>query len=185
MAKTVLILGASFAGIKVAHSLLKTTLPQVKDLKVILVSPSTHAYWNLASPRAIIPGLIPDEKLFAAIEPHFTKYPAGHFEFVLGRATAVDPESKKVDIQTESGLRQIPYDTLVVATGASAVGGGPWKAHGSYQEALDNLHTTQERVKRAKSIVVGGGGVTGVETAGELGFEYGRNKEITLVSFKL
>src|ERR1700722_9692024 len=100
MAKTVVILGASFAGLKIAHSLLKTTLPAVKDLKVILVSPTTHAYFNLAAPRAIVPGQIPDEKILAPIEPGFSKYPSSNFEFVIGAAKSVDPASKRVEIET-------------------------------------------------------------------------------------
>jgi hypothetical protein len=34
---------------------------------------------------------------------------------------------------------------------------------------------------KAKTIVVAGGGVTGCETAGELAYEYGRQKEIIFV----
>lgn len=37
MAKTVVILGASFAGIPIAHHLLTHTAPLIPDLKVILV----------------------------------------------------------------------------------------------------------------------------------------------------
>jgi apoptosis-inducing factor 2 len=180
MAKTVLILGASFTGLKIAHSLLKNTAPVVKDLKIILVSPTTHAYFNLAAPRAIVPGQIPDEKILAPIEPAFSKYPSSKFEFVIGTAKSVDPAGKKVEIETESGLLTVAYDTLVVTTGSNT-GGMPWKASGSHKQFLDVLHDTQEKVKKAKSIVVGGAGVTGVETAGELGFEYGKTKEITLV----
>jgi hypothetical protein len=38
MAKTIIILGGAYAGVQVAHRLLKYTRPQVKDLKVILIS---------------------------------------------------------------------------------------------------------------------------------------------------
>ena len=34
---------------------------------------------------------------------------------------------------------------------------------------------------KAKTMIVAGGGVTGCETAGELAYEYGRQKEITFV----
>lgn len=44
------------------------------------------------------------------------------------------------------------------------------------------MHKTQEQVKAAKSIVVGGAGPTGVETAAELAFEYGKTKEVTLIT---
>jgi apoptosis-inducing factor 2 len=182
MTKTIVILGGSFAGLKIAHLLLQKTLPVVKGLKVIIVSKSTHLYWNLAAPRAIVPGQIPDEKVFQPIKPAFAKYSSSNFEFVLGEATSVDPDVKKVKVSTKEGARELEYDVLVVTTGSSAVGGSPWKQSDSYEVSLAALHEAQEKIKNAKSIVLGGAGVTGVETAGELGYEYGQEKEITLVS---
>ena len=182
MAKTVVILGGSFAGVKVAHVLLQKALPLVKDLRVIIVSKSTHMYWNLAAPRAIVPGQIPDDKVFQPIKPAFAKYSSSNFEFVHGSATSVDPDAKKVGISTEEGARELQYDVLVVTTGSNAASQTPWKQADSYEESLSVLHATQEKVKNAKSIVIGGAGVTGVETAGELGYEYGKEKEITLVN---
>lgn len=67
MTKTVVILGGAFAGVQVAHRLLKYTQPHVQDLKVILVSKVSpnesnveaaslgQTYWswiNLAQQRA-------------------------------------------------------------------------------------------------------------------------------------
>lgn len=51
MANTVVVLGAAYAGLGVAHSLLKYTKKDVKDLKVVLVAPTDKLYWNLASVR--------------------------------------------------------------------------------------------------------------------------------------
>ena len=45
---TVAIIGASYAGLHIAHSLL--TVP---DVKVVLVNPSTVFYWNIAAPRIV------------------------------------------------------------------------------------------------------------------------------------
>jgi apoptosis-inducing factor 2 len=42
MAKTIVVLGANFSGLPVAHYLLSRTSQKVKDLKVIVVSPNTH-----------------------------------------------------------------------------------------------------------------------------------------------
>ena len=50
-----------------------------------------------------------------------------------------------------------------------------------YEATRDGLHKIQEQVKSAKSIVLGGAGPTGVEAAAELGFEFGKGKETTLV----
>lgn len=70
----------------------------------------------------------------------------------------------------------------MLATGSSAVGEVPWKAVGDVEETKQVLHKIQEQVKSAKSIAIGGGGATGCEVAGELTSEYGRSKEVTLVS---
>ena len=37
MTQTIVVLGGAYAGVGVAHRLLKYTKPQVKDLKVVLV----------------------------------------------------------------------------------------------------------------------------------------------------
>jgi NADH dehydrogenase FAD-containing subunit len=103
-------------------------------------------------------------------------------EFVLGTASKLEPSSKTVTISTPKGDRTQAYDILIIATGAHSVGDVPWKASLSgYQATVDTLHKIQEQVKAAKTIVVGGAGPTGVETSGELGYEYGKDKEITLV----
>ncbi|APA05318.1 hypothetical protein SS1G_09719 [Sclerotinia sclerotiorum 1980 UF-70] len=184
MSKTVLILGASYAGLTVAHKLLKSTLPAVPDLKIVLVSPTTHLYWNMASVRAIIPGQFGDDKMFAEIAPGFSKYPSESFEFVLGTATSMDTSAKTVTIKTISGPELLQtYETLVIATGSHTIGEVPWKgAPSGYEQTKELLHKYREKVGSAKSIVVGGAGPTGVETVGELGFEYGKTKNIILIT---
>ena len=65
MAKTVVILGAGWVGLPLAHKLLKYTIPKAKaGLKVIIVSPDSHFYWNIVAVRGVIPGAITDEQLF-------------------------------------------------------------------------------------------------------------------------
>ncbi|KAE8449586.1 hypothetical protein EG329_007916 [Mollisiaceae sp. DMI_Dod_QoI] len=179
--KTVVILGGSFAGITAAHKLLKQAA-STGDIKVILVSPNTHLYWNLATVRAIIPGQFPDEKLLQPIAPGFKQYRADQFEFVVGTAESLDLAGKKVTISSKTGTNVLSYDILVLATGSSTKSEAPWKPRSTYEETRDALHDYQAKVKKASSIVVVGAGSTGVETSGELGFEYGRTKKITLIS---
>lgn len=178
--KTIVILGSSFAGVTTAHRLLKQA-PKTGDVKVILIGPNTHIFWNLAAPRAIVPGQFSDEKLFGAIAPGFKQYTADRFEFLLGTAERLDLESKNVFVATTKGVKTIGYDILILATGSRTKGDIPFKNGASYEATRDALHEFQGKVKQAKSIVVGGAGATGVETAGELGFEYGTQKQITLV----
>lgn len=178
MGHTVLILGASYAGINIAHKILKTTLSAVPDLKVILVGPSTHHYWNIASVRAIIPDSFADEQIFGEIAPGFEKYSDKNFEFVCGLAKESDTKNKVISVETASGTRQISYDHLVVATGASTSEEAPWKGLDTYEKTLESLHDVQSNVAKAKDIIVGGSGPTGVETAGELAAV---GKNVTLV----
>ncbi|KXJ88331.1 hypothetical protein Micbo1qcDRAFT_207583 [Microdochium bolleyi] len=181
--QTVVILGAGFTGLPLAHKLLTYTAPYTK-LKIILVSPSSKFYWNLAATRGIIPGAVPDDKLFIPIKDNLTRYPPENWEFVLGKATSLNPDTNTVDVLLNSGVQQtIPYDQLVIATGSRMNGGGlPLKLIGTSEETILALHALQERIATAKSIVVAGAGPTGVETAGELAAHFGSKKEITLVN---
>jgi NADH dehydrogenase FAD-containing subunit len=180
MAKTVLVLGANYAGVPIAQHLLKYTLPKVPGMKVILVSPNTHMYWHNATIRAILPDMLSDDKILYPIAPAFKKYSASQFEFVVAKAEKLDPETKTVHISTG---RSINYDVLVIATGSSFKGGMPFKHLSTTEETRNTLHEWSKKIGNAESIVVAGGGATGVELAGELGQEYASNgtKKVTFI----
>jgi NADH dehydrogenase FAD-containing subunit len=178
--KNIVILGGSYAGISTAHRLLKHA-PKTTPFKITLVSPNTHFYWNLASARAVIPGQFSDDELFRPIAPGFSQYPSSRFEFILGSADQIDVEKKKLSISVSSGITELSYDFLILATGSHATDGVPFKGLGSTEATKDYLHDFQQKVQKSKRIVVAGAGITGVEVAGELAFEYGKEKEIILV----
>ncbi|KAH8911482.1 putative disulfide oxidoreductase [Coniochaeta sp. PMI_546] len=184
MTKTVLILGGSYAGLHIAHHLLKH--PPTSDLKVILVSKNSHFYWNLASVRAVVPeSPLQATQLFAPLTTILSRYPSDSYELVIGTATSSDLALRTVTLDNH---RTIPYDHLVIATGArtaSASHSTPWKADGSYEEVLDLLHSLADRVSAASHIVVAGAGATGCELAAELAFDNPHRqtrKEIVLLS---
>jgi NADH dehydrogenase FAD-containing subunit len=179
--KNIVILGASGAGVSTAHRLLKQSAKAGVAIKVTLVSPNSHLYWNLAVTRAIVPGAIEEDKLFFSISDGFKQYTADKFEFILATAEALDVEGKKVTVSGQNGRTDLSYDYLVLATGSRTKEDTPFKGHGSHQATLDALHDYQNKVKSADSITVVGAGPTGVETAGELGYAYGSSKKITLV----
>lgn len=185
MGKTVVILGASLAGIPIAHYLLTHTSAVVPDLKVILVSPNTHMYWSFASVRGILPGGLEEDKLMLPIAPAFKKYSSDKFEFVLGKAQDLEPASNSVTVQTNEGaVRKLDYHTLVIATGTSAREEMPFKTVNTTEQTRDVLHDWQQRIKAAKSVVVAGAGITGVELAGELAEAYAKTgqKKVTLIA---
>ena len=179
--KHIVIVGGSYGGIGTAHRILKQGLKEAEEFKITLITPNTHHYWNMASPRAVIPGLLTDEELFQPIAPGFSHYPRGRFEFILATAERVNFEDRHVFVRQSSDVKTVDYDLLILATGSHMPANAPFKALGSTEATKDSLHALQRRVSSAKSIVVGGAGVSGVEIAAELGEVYIGQKEIVLV----
>jgi len=188
--KTIVVIGGSYAGVSTAHRILKQAKKSAvpPKFKVTLVSRDSHFYWNIASPRAIIPGQFTDEQISRPIAEGFRHYAAaGQFEFVLASLSSLDVEAKRVNIVGINGddkeQRTLNYDYLILATGASTKASEvPFKSRGSTEATMAALHDFQSRVGGAHTIVIVGGGATGVETAGEIKFEYGDKKEVVLVS---
>ncbi|PMD57853.1 FAD/NAD(P)-binding domain-containing protein [Hyaloscypha bicolor E] len=179
--KNIVILGGSYAGISTAHRLLKH-VGKTAPFKITLVSPNTHFYWSMAAARGLVPGQISDEQLFRPIAEGFEQYPANQFKFVLGSAESVNVEAKHVGISGSTGASTLDYDFLIIATGSRAKGDAPFKGVGSTEDTKAARNGFHVRVEKARTIVVAGGGVTGCETAGELAYEYGREKEIIFIA---
>lgn len=136
----------------------------------------------MASVRAIVPGQIKDEQLFQPLAAAFERYPKDSYEIVVGSAGKVDTTSKTVLVSLPGSDRTLNYDQLVIATGSRCTTSSvPWKNLDTYDETVSLLDSTRERVQAAKHVVVAGAGATGVEVAGELAFEYGKDKEVILL----
>jgi len=171
--ETILILGGSFAGLSAAHWALKHVLPQLPKKEgvtynVTIVNPSKDFYWRIGAPRACASKeMMPSSKIFYPIEPAFT-YASPNFKFVQGSATHVDPAGQTVSVTTVGGEQQsIPYAALVIATGWSTP--SPLFTQSTDRAALEHVYDAfQASLKNAKSVVIGGGGPVGVETAGEI-----------------
>jgi NADH dehydrogenase FAD-containing subunit len=181
MPKTFLILGAGMAGLPLAHYVLKHYSAK-HDLKVILVSRSDEFYWNIGAPRAAIPGQFADDEVFFSIPKAFEKYNTQNFEFVLGKVKKWDPDVSTVTLTSSEGLpRALGYHTLLLATGSDYTSNMPWKLLGTSHETHRALDKLRKEVKKASSIVVAGGGPTGVEFAGELGHEFAKAEKKSVI----
>ncbi|KAJ4994328.1 hypothetical protein SVAN01_00157 [Stagonosporopsis vannaccii] len=171
--ETILILGGSFAGISAAHYALKHTIPQLpkKDdvtYNVTLVNPSKDLYWRFAAPRALVSKqMMPYDDIFYPIEPAFT-YAFPKFKFIQGSATHIDAAGQSVSVTTVDGETQtVPYTALIIATGFTTP--SPLFTQATDRAALEAVYDEfQKGLKSAKTVVIGGGGPVGVETAGEV-----------------
>lgn len=182
--KTILILGASYAGLSLTHHLLKHVLPSLPDHKIVLVAPSKDVMCRPACPRAMLADEYFDQsKLFVDIRAQLAQYPSEKWEFVHGAAVEVDHVARTARIGSEGKEQVIAFHALVIATGTSTP--SPLLSNGPFRkEAWDTLRSS---LPSARKIVVAGGGPTGVEVAGELGSHLnsgaqGRIVEIALVT---
>lgn len=205
----VVVLGASFAGLSVAHHFLDPTLSRLRktsnapNYRLVIISPSTHIYWNIGAPRALVaPGLLKTPDIFVPIEPGYRRHKDANVVFIQGLAVGWDTDARTVKIAAsdveaqkracrvairrsakrqsqiltttsslfmsddEQELHEIRYHALIVATGTSA---HPplLSLHGHHEKTLAALKESHGRLHSATSIVVCGGGPSGVETAGQ------------------
>ncbi|KAI6830879.1 DUF1546-domain-containing protein [Hortaea werneckii] len=199
----IVILGASFGGLSCAHHFLDYTITKLRttstapNYRLIIISPSTHIYWSIGAPRALVgPGLIKHEDAFIPIEPGFHRHRGHQFTIIQGECKTMDKDARTVTVEligstaqrrcsqvtkrlskatspvspAESNnpkIQTISYHALIMCTGSSAHS-DLLSLHGPHLNTIGALNTFHSKVEGAKSIVVCGGGCSGVETAGQL-----------------
>lgn len=176
---TVVVIGASFGGLPIAHALLKDVFPTAgKPCKLVLINPSEEFYWKIGSPRSITrPDKLPMDKVLLNFLPTFSKYGA-QFEFIKGKASQIDPATRTVSTDTGASVH---YDQLVIASG-TYFDNDLWSTARGTDALRNEVNSLHAALPNAQTVVVGGGGPAGVETAGELGEAYGGKKEIIIYS---
>lgn len=170
----IVIVGGGFAGIEIAKKLAK------KDVQVVLVDKNNfHCFQPLL--YQVATAALEADSIVYPIRGIFNKQQ--NFFFRQGEVEEISTDEKFVRI----GKRIIPYDHLVIATGATtnffhneglSISAMPMK---SVTEALDLKYLILQNFEKAVSLnnkrklqgylnyVVAGGGPTGVELAGALG----------------
>jgi NADH dehydrogenase FAD-containing subunit len=183
-AHEIVLLGCHHAGIGIAHYLLRHVIPRLSELTpstkyhLSVVCPHTEFFWNPAAPRHIIDGkLIPSSAIYFPIAEAFKDYQSDQFEFIFGKATALNPDAKTLTID---GGRLITYSALVVATGTSS-NSILWQINSKQEDNKAEFEKYIEALPLAKTILILGGGPVGVETSGEIATHY-PNAKTTLLS---
>lgn len=159
----IVIIGGSYAGLNAVSVVAKND----PSASITLISPSSHAYFNIAAPRLLAqPELWP--KCVFPVADMVQENSHGRASFVLGSATNVDPDSRTVTYVDASGeSATVPYDFLVIASGSGTHWDG-FKTNLDHQLAHKCILDASSTLKSSKRVAIIGGGPTGVETAGEI-----------------
>lgn len=165
----VVIIGGSFGGCYTLKQLRELS----KDLDIVIISPSDQIWFNVAAPRLLVePHKIKDS--FFSLDNYARKYNAS---FIHGEVVSTSFETNSVTVRNGSDESSIEYDFLVVASGTR--NGDMFKVNKDSKNAASSLETAVEKIKKASTIAIIGGGPTGVETAGELAHDLS-DKKITI-----
>ncbi|KAE8037350.1 hypothetical protein FH972_009943 [Carpinus fangiana] len=133
-----------------------------------------HADVTLIDPKEYFE--IPWAKLRAMVEPSFGKRSViNHGEYLTnGRVvTSSAVNITETEVSTADG-QLIPYDFLVIATGHT------YPVPERRTERLNQFKAENQKINSAGSILIVGGGPTGVELAGEIAVDF-PDKKVTLV----
>lgn len=160
MEKRVVVIGGGFAGSKIAKSL-------EEDFNVTLVD--TKDYFEFTP--SILSAITEPECLdrIQIMHEHYLK----KAQFILGR---VEKFSKK---EVVIGKEKISYDYLVISSGSKY--SFPFKDHDALTaHRADKLRAHYSQLESSKTVLIIGGGLSGVELAGEIVEKY-PNKKVTIV----
>ncbi|GHJ37992.1 NAD(P)/FAD-dependent oxidoreductase [Streptomyces sp. TS71-3] len=149
--RRVVVIGGGYAGVKVAREL-------DDHADVTLIDGKEVFFHRIASLRASV-----DENWTTApFIPYSSLLRNGRT--VLNKAVGIRTAERLVMLQ--SG-HQLPYDALVISTGADYQ--EPARFTGTtVEQASESFHAHQLRAARARSVLIVGGGPSGVELAAEL-----------------
>ncbi|OVA07140.1 Pyridine nucleotide-disulfide oxidoreductase [Macleaya cordata] len=157
--KRVVVVGGGTAG-----GLLAKTLQFQAD--VVLIDPKEYFEITWASLRAKVEPPVAERSTFKHSD-YFT-----NGRIVISYAVGIT----ETEVLTSDG-QQIPYDYLVVASGHDDC------VPRNRSERLEEYQTENEKIKSADSILIIGGGPTGVELAAEIAVDF-PEKKVTLVHNK-
>ncbi|MFE2992837.1 NAD(P)/FAD-dependent oxidoreductase [Streptomyces sp. NPDC059262] len=164
MQHRIIVLGAGYSGAIAAGRLAKRL--RREDVAITLVNAEPDfvervRMHQLAVGQDLKPR--PLREMFAGTE----------VEVNLAKATSIDVDRKTIDVQSADGSAQLPYDTLVYALGSGHDDNGvPGVAEYAHQIASRpgalRLRERLAGLSQGETVVVVGGGLTGLEFATEV-----------------
>lgn len=169
MPSRILILGGGYFGSRVAASL--DAVSEHFDLQLTMVDERDFLIHKLATLRSsVVNGWA--EK---AIVPHASLLKHGSI------VNDVIEEVNSSEVKLASG-DALTFDFCVLATGSmNRCPGEPSHEVTSKDDLLEFFHHNVETIKDSTKIAIIGGGVVGVELAGEIKAEYGDDKDVIII----
>lgn len=174
--KRVVIIGGGPAGMRVADGLSGALANG--SVEVTILEKKDHFDIHCGNPRALVNAAYADEVLLP-----FDRLMKGQKKpSVVAVADVTALGAGSVSCVTPGGqTKELPADAIVIATGSSYKGSYMKNNGGLSKQAwLQKMAEWRAAAAKAKHILIVGGGVTGVELAGELATEHPGCK-ITLV----
>jgi NADH:ubiquinone reductase (H+-translocating) len=174
---TVIIIGAGFGGLNAAQKLAGA------DVDVLMIDRHNFHLFTPLLYQVATSGLDPSEIAYP-VRSIFRD--AGNFRFLMGTVEAVDTTRQTVTVRTEHRTTEEHYDTLIVAAGSQPhyFGQDAVREHAFDLKTLWDAVTLRNHILRCfeqaawiddpaertalTTMVVVGGGPTGLETAGAL-----------------
>ena len=164
MTHRVVVLGAGYAGFPAAKRLARQVYPEEVSVELVTASPrfvERPRLHQLATGQQLRD--LPLADLLAGTAVGLR----------VGRVSAVDRAHRFISVATENGTETLAYDTLVYALGSTieldAVPGVRAYAHAlTGPEASGRLRSDLTRLPARGTVLVCGGGLTGIEAAAEI-----------------
>ncbi|NJL92803.1 MAG: NAD(P)/FAD-dependent oxidoreductase [Anaerolineae bacterium] len=175
MKPRVVIVGGGFGGVFMARNLAD------KPVDVVLIDKNNYHTFTPLLYQVATCGLEAGD-VAHPIRPIFRKNE--NVNFMLGKVTAIDPQGQTVTVVNGDLCQDVPYDYLVIAAGSTVnyFGNEIVRQHSHQVTSLEGALALREHVlknfealawtedleerERRRTIVIVGGGPTGLETAG-------------------
>ncbi|XP_008320791.1 ferroptosis suppressor protein 1 [Cynoglossus semilaevis] len=162
----VVVVGGGFGGITAAQHL------KSQGLKFTLIDMRDAFHHNVAALRASVqPGFA--QRTFIPYAETFGD------SFVQGRVDRVDTARQTVCLQ---GGTEMFFSHLILCTGTDGSFPGKYNTVASYHTAIQTYENLVKQIQAADSVLVVGGGASGVEMAAEIKTEYPEKKVVLVHS---
>lgn len=169
--KTIVVIGGGYAGINLIEALKKEFLEELKrSIRIILVDKNTSHFKKVKLFKGIV------NENVSNLNVPLKHYCGSEIEFIQGELTAVYPKEQTVHITREDGtLIHLDFDRLVLAMGSvlrevnSECGGITLNDLQNAQSIRQHLLGMMESPESKLRLAIVGSGVTGIETAAEVG----------------